>query len=72
MATATKQRQGSANSAKRRNGSKSLATAEFPPGSLEAGLSAIGKAASARGWAKVPSDYFANLDHYLHGAPKRK
>jgi len=41
-------------------------------GSLEAELSAIGKAVPAREWAKVPVDCFANLDHYLHGAPKKK
>jgi len=32
----------------------------------------MGKAVSAQEWAKVPVDYFANLDHYLHGAPKKK
>jgi hypothetical protein len=72
MATATKQRRGATNPPKRRNGSKSPVAVEFPAGSLEAGLSAIGNAAPARDWAKVPSDYFASLDHYLHGAPKRK
>jgi hypothetical protein len=41
-----------------------------PPGSLEAELSALGKAVPAREWAKVPADYFADLDGYLHGAPK--
>jgi hypothetical protein len=45
---------------------------EFTPGSLEAELSAIGKSVSAKEWAKLPRDYFANLDHYLYGAPKRK
>jgi hypothetical protein len=35
-------------------------------------LSAIGRAVPAQEWAKVPADYFANLDHYLHGAPKKK
>jgi hypothetical protein len=44
----------------------------FAPGSLEAELSAIGKSVPAREWAKLPADYFANLDHYLHGAPKKK
>ena len=39
---------------------------------VEAELSAIGKAVPAQEWAKVPADYFANLDHYLHGAPKKK
>jgi hypothetical protein len=41
-------------------------------GSLEADLSAIGKAVPAREWADVPADYFANLDYYLHRAPKKK
>jgi hypothetical protein len=72
MATATRQRRGAANPAKARNGSKSRVAAEFPPGSLEAALSDIGKVAPAREWAKVPSDYFANLDHYLHDAAKKK
>jgi hypothetical protein len=45
---------------------------EFAAGSLETELSAIGKAVPAREWAKVPADYFARLDHYLHGAPKKK
>jgi len=35
-------------------------------------LSAIGRAVPAREWAKIPADYFANIDHYLHGAPKKK
>ena len=55
-----------------RNGARSRATLEFPPGSLESDLSAIGRSAPAREWAKVPADYFANLDRYLHGAPKKK
>ena len=55
-----------------KNGSNSRTGAVFAAGSLEAELSAIGKAAPAREWAKVPVDYFANLDHYLHGAPKKK
>jgi hypothetical protein len=46
--------------------------AEFAAGSLEAELSALGKAVLAREWAEVPADYFANLDHYLHGAPRKK
>jgi hypothetical protein len=32
----------------------------------------MGTAVPARAWAKVPTDCFANLDHYLHGAPKKK
>ena len=45
---------------------------EFAADSLEAELSAIGRTVPIREWAKVPDDYFANLDHYLHGAPKKK
>ena len=45
---------------------------EFVAGLLETELSAIGKSVPAREWAKVPADYFANLDHYLHGARKKK
>ncbi len=33
---------------------------------------AIGRSVPAREWAKLPADYFANLDHYMHGAPKNK
>jgi hypothetical protein len=58
--------------AKRKNASKSRSAAEFPAGSLEAELSAIGKAVAAREWAKIAADYFANLDHYLRGAAKKK
>jgi hypothetical protein len=72
MSVANKKRSGAANSARRRNGSNSRASVEFDAGSLEAELSVIGKSAPARAWAKVPADYFANLDHYIHGAPKRK
>jgi len=38
---------------------------------MEAELSAIGKAVPTREWGKVPGDYFAHLDHYLHGAPRK-
>ena len=72
MPTATNQRRGTAKAAKGRNGSNPRVAAEFVTGSLETELSAIGRAAPAREWAKVPADYFANLDHYLHGAPKKK
>jgi hypothetical protein len=58
--------------ARRKDGANSHPAAEFAAGSLEAKLSAIGKAVPAREWAKVPADYFANLDFYLHGAPKKK
>jgi hypothetical protein len=57
---------------RRKNGSQTRIAAEFPAGSLEAELSVIGRAVPAQDWAKVPADYFANLDHYLHGAPKKK
>jgi len=71
MATATKQRPRNGELA-RPNSSASRSAAEFAVGSLEAELSAIGKAVPAREWADVPADYFANLDHYLHRAPKKK
>jgi hypothetical protein len=57
--------------ARGKNGSNRRVAAEFAAGSLEAELSALGKAVPARE-AKVPADYFANLDHYLHGAPKKQ
>ncbi len=72
MPTATKQRRRTAAVGKRKNGSNPRVAAEFVAGSLETELSAIGRAVPAREWAKVPADYFANLDHYLHGAPKKK
>jgi hypothetical protein len=58
--------------ARGKNGSNLRVAAEFAAGSLEAELSGIGKAVPAREWAKVHAGYFANLDHYLHGAPKKK
>jgi hypothetical protein len=58
--------------ARAKNGSDSRLSTEFAAGSLETELSAIGRAVPAREWTKVPADYFANLDHYLHGAPKKK
>ena len=72
MATVTKQRRRPATLARGKNGSKPRDAAEFAAGSLEIELAAIGKAVPAGEWAKVPVDYFANLDHYLHGAPKKK
>ena len=72
LASATKPRRRTAETAKRKNGSHARAAAEFPAGSLEAELVAIGSAVPAREWDKVPADFFANLDHYLHGAPKKK
>ena len=54
--------------ARGKNASKLRDAAEFAAGWLETELSAIGKAAPAREWAKVPADYFANVDQYLHGA----
>ena len=72
MATATKPRRPAAAVTRGKNGSNPRAAVEFAAGSLEAELSGIGKAVPAREWAKVPADYFANLDHYLHGATKKK
>jgi hypothetical protein len=72
VATATKQRRRTAAVAKVKNGSNPHVAAQFAAGSLEAELSAIGRAVPTRAWAKVPGDYFANLDDYLHGAPKKK
>jgi hypothetical protein len=72
LARATKQPRRTAKVARRKNGSNLNAAPEFAANSLEAELSAIGKAVPIREWAKVPDDYFANLDHYFHGAPKKK
>jgi hypothetical protein len=72
LATAIKQRRRTAEVARVKNGSNPHVAAEFTAGSLEAELSAIGRAVPTREWAKVPADYFANIDHYLHGAPKKK
>jgi hypothetical protein len=72
MGTVTKPRLGAAKRSGKRNGSNSRAAIDFAPGSLEADLLAIGKSVPAQEWAKFPDDYFANLDHYLYGAPKRK
>jgi hypothetical protein len=72
LATATKQRRRTAGVARRKNGSNPQVAAEFAAGSLEAELSAIGGEVPVREWAKVPGDYFANIDHYLHGALKKK
>jgi hypothetical protein len=58
--------------ARTKNGAHARRAAEFAAGSLETDLSAIGKAVPAREWTRIPADYFANLDHYLHGAPKKK
>lgn len=71
MATATKQGR-AAKATRGRNRPNPRRTAEFAPGSLEDELSAIGRSVPAGEWAKVPADYFANLDHYLYGASKRK
>lgn len=72
MQTATKPRRRIAPATPRQNAAKRRATQDFAAGSLEAELSAIGKAVPARDWAKVPADYFANLDTYLHSAPGKK
>lgn len=71
MATTTKQRRRAADSAGRRNGLGRRKAMAFAPGSLESDLSAIGHSVPAAEWAKVPGDYFANLDHYLRKAPKK-
>jgi hypothetical protein len=39
---------------------------------METELSAIGKAVPAPEWAKIPADYFANLDRDLDSGPKRR
>jgi hypothetical protein len=70
MAITTKQRRPITKPTSARNGLR--CAAEFPTGSLEAELSAIGNSAPAREWARVPADYFANLDHYRHGTAKKK
>lgn len=72
MDTATNPRRRAAAVARGKNVSNPRVATDFAAGSLEAELSAIGKEAPAREWAKVPAGYFANLDHYLHGAPKKK
>ena len=72
MPRATKDRRGVERAAKPNNASKQRKAAEFPAASLESELSAIGKAVPAREWIKVPADYFANLDHYVNGPPKKK
>ena len=72
MATAIKQRRVNPKPEGRKNGSHPRVVEEFAPGSLEAELAAIGRSVPARAWAKVPTDYFANLDHFRHGAPKKK
>ena len=71
-AMTTKRRLGKTKRACAKNGSRSRVAAEFAPGSLEAKLAALGKLIPDREWANVPVDYFANLDHYRHGAAKNK
>jgi hypothetical protein len=70
--SATKQRRRTAAVARGKNGSNPRDAAEFAAGSLETELAAIGKAVPAREWARISADCFANLDHYLDGAPKKK
>jgi hypothetical protein len=72
MPTAIGQRRAASDQARTKSRPNERAAAEFPAGSLEAELSAIGKSAPAREWAKVPADYFANLDNYLHPTTKKK
>jgi hypothetical protein len=55
-----------------KRGAMKVANSEFTPGLLEAHLSAIGKSAPAREWVKIPVDYFAHFDSYLHGTTKKK
>jgi hypothetical protein len=55
-----------------KNGPSPRDAAEFAAGSLETELSDVGRTVPAQQWAKLPADYFANLDHYLHDAPKKK
>ena len=47
---------------------------EFPPGSIEAKLAAIGRSVPKGEWERIPRDYFARLDYYLYGpgAEKRR
>jgi len=71
LATPNKQRRRTAAIARGKNGLNPRVVPEFPAGSLETELLAIGMAVPAREWAKVPTDYFANLDHYVPGAPKQ-
>jgi hypothetical protein len=55
-----------------RMGRRLPVSTEFPAGSLEAELSAIGRSVPTEEWAKVPPDYFANLDYYRYGGLKKK
>jgi hypothetical protein len=68
MATVTGLRRAARNQTGTTNRSNSRVATEFAPGSLEAELSAIGKSAPGREWARIPADYFADLDSYLRGA----
>jgi hypothetical protein len=66
MATVTKKPTG------RKNGTRLPVSTEFPAGSLEAELSAIGRSVPTEEWEKIPPDYFANLDYYRYGGLKKK
>jgi hypothetical protein len=72
MAAPTKPRRRTTKPAGESNGARLLVLPEFAPGSLEAELSAIGQSAPARELARVPADYFANLDRYRFGSSKKK
>ena len=72
MPTAIRQRRATGNQARTKARPNSRTAMDFPAGSLEAALSVIGKSAPPREWAKVPADYFANLDNYLHPTIKKK
>jgi hypothetical protein len=47
-------------------------SATLSPDSIAAQLLTLGEAVPIRAWAKLPPDYFGNIDHYLHGASKNK
>jgi hypothetical protein len=64
MATVTKKRPGTTKPTGK--------STEFPAGSLEAELSAIGRSVPTEEWEKIPPDYFANLDYYRYGGLKKK
>ena len=71
MATTTKQRRRAAQVARGKNGSNQRVAAEFPAGSLEAELSDIGRQCLIESGQNSPPAT-SNLDHSLHGAPKKR
>jgi hypothetical protein len=72
LPTATKHRRRPVAAPSGKNGSKARLAVEFAAGSLETELAAIGKSVPAGEWERIPVDYFANLDRYLHGSQKKK